>query len=64
MDQDLISGSRELFEQMNSRVSQEEPFLLKVAQDLDRRARGQVNRINEFNNVGSVDDTAINPIFW
>ncbi|KAM5349476.1 hypothetical protein ACJ41O_005981 [Fusarium nematophilum] len=43
-DWDLVTRVRGKFEQMNAKASQEPFFLLTVAQELDRRARGQVKR--------------------
>ncbi|KAH6871637.1 hypothetical protein B0T10DRAFT_590847, partial [Thelonectria olida] len=55
VDQNLIDQTRGLFEQMNSKASEGRFFLLQVAQDLDRRARGQVNRMTQINNFSFLD---------
>ncbi|KFH46096.1 putative transcriptional regulatory protein-like protein [Hapsidospora chrysogenum ATCC 11550] len=61
-DWDLISRMREMFEQMNAKASQEPFFLLAMAQELGRRAWGQVKRIThlrtmEFHEVTEPDST-------
>lgn len=47
-DWDLISRIRGRFEQMNARASPEPFFLLTLARELERRARGQVKRVAEL----------------
>ncbi|KAM0429229.1 hypothetical protein ACHAPT_006443 [Fusarium lateritium] len=57
-DCDLISRVRETFEQMNARASQEPFFLTTLAQELDRRARGQVQRAAQRHALEFEDDLA------
>ncbi|RSL98266.1 hypothetical protein CEP52_010423 [Fusarium oligoseptatum] len=47
-DWDLINRVRGMFEKMNAEASQEPFFLITVAQELDRRARGQMRRVAQY----------------
>ncbi|KAH7152592.1 fungal-specific transcription factor domain-containing protein, partial [Dactylonectria macrodidyma] len=69
-DWDLIDRIRGTFEQMNAKASNEPFFLLTVAQELDRRARGQVKRIAHLRTMeiheamrgsSEMDETWMNP---
>ncbi|KAJ3530324.1 hypothetical protein NM208_g9376 [Fusarium decemcellulare] len=44
-DWDLINRVRGMFEKMNAKASPDPFFLITVAQELDRRARGQMRRV-------------------
>lgn len=55
MDQGLIDQTQSLFEQMNSKASEERFFLLQVAQELDRRACGQVKRIGQMHHFNFLE---------
>ncbi|KAL2692553.1 hypothetical protein Neosp_002963 [[Neocosmospora] mangrovei] len=49
-DWDLINRVRGTFEKMNAEASQGPFFLITVAQELDRRARGQMRRVAQYEN--------------
>jgi hypothetical protein len=56
VDQNLIDRTRELFEKLSEGSSENKFFLLQLAQDLDRRARGQVNRVLQANDMWFLED--------
>ncbi|VUC37382.1 unnamed protein product [Clonostachys rosea] len=60
VDQDLIDQTRNLFEKLSEGSSENKFFLLQLAQDLDRRARGQVNRLLQANNLWFLEDMGDN----
>ncbi|KAL6359948.1 hypothetical protein LRP88_05644 [Fusarium phalaenopsidis] len=47
-DWDLINRVRGTFEKMNAEASQDPFFLITVAKELDRRARGQMRRVAQY----------------
>ncbi|KAF4962576.1 hypothetical protein FSARC_9354 [Fusarium sarcochroum] len=60
-DWSLIVRIRTMFEQMNAKASQEPFFLLQVAHELDRRARGQVKRLAHLPSLGYQEATLSGP---
>ena len=60
-DWTLIVRVRTMFEQMNAKASQEPFFLLQVAHELDRRARGQVKRLAHLPSLGYQEATLSEP---